>query len=243
MYSNCPYQHAKGARDIKDAVAKHLPDTKHYITELNIGISEAFSLEEKAYDPKRAAALAAIIHEFHEDGALEGTFQYHIYDQWNDPREFKSWYSMTRYMAYHWNDKGHRVGLIDQNGKTRPQYFLFQMLYKLTGKRVSMCGTDGVFRGYTTVGNTGTLSVFLVNYAEKGTPDIVSQIQYENAPEGLYRMVVTRIDKTAGAMMKAKPLLELPPCEDKIVYVHPDFCYDIYTPADTVTLIQFIPVE
>ena len=241
MYSNDPHEHAQGARDIKNAISEHLPDTKLYITEFNIGIGEDLSLEEKAYDPKRAASLAASIIEFHEDGALEGSFQYHLYDQWNDPREFKSWYGMTRYMAHHWNDKPHRLGLFDLDGKIRPQYFLYMMLYDLTGKRVDLEGVDGILHGFASVGNSGTLAIFLVNYTEKGTPDIASQLQFDNAPEGVYRMNVSRIDSTTAAMMKAEPVYELPPCESRMVYVHSDFSFDIFTPADSVTLIQFIP--
>ena len=130
MYSNDPVEHKNGARAIRDAVSKFNPDIELYITELNIGISEEVSLEEKAYDPKRAACLAATILEFHEDGALDGSFQYHTYDQWNDPREFAPFYAITRYMAHHWNDQPHRLGLLDLNGNTRPQYFFINYYMK-----------------------------------------------------------------------------------------------------------------
>ena len=243
MYSNDPYHHTNGAREIKEAICKHLPDIKLYMTEFNIGIQERFSLEEKAYDPKRAAGLAASILEMHEDGSLDGSFQYHLYDQWNDPREFASWYGITRYMAHHWNDQVHRLGLFDLNGKTRPQYFMYKLLYSLTGERVLMKGTDGVIRGISSLGDDGALSAFLVNYGEKGTPDAVVQMKFANAPEGVYNMIVTRIDKESAALMKASPVCELSPCEERIVYVHPDFGFDVFTPADTVTLVRFEPME
>ncbi|MCL2461239.1 MAG: hypothetical protein FWF44_01115 [Defluviitaleaceae bacterium] len=241
MYSDDPSEHAAGARQIRDAVAKYLPETKLYMTEFNIGISEEYSLEEKAYDPKRAAAQAASILLLHEDGALEGSFQYHIYDQWCDPREFAPWYARARYMANHWNDQVHRCGLLDLDGKARPEYFVYKMLYSMTGRRVCLGGTDNILRGISSRGEDGALSLFLVNYAEKGTPDAVAQISFTDAPEGVYRMNVTRIDRESAALMKAAPVCSLPPAESRVVYAHPDFHFDVYIPADAVTFVRFIP--
>jgi hypothetical protein len=51
-------------------------------------------------------------------------------------------------------------------------------------------------------------------------------------------MNVYRIDTVSAALMKAAPIYNLPPAESRVVYVHPDFHFDVYTPADSVTLIQ-----
>jgi len=242
MYSNNPDEHKSDARGMRDAIDKHLPGLPFYMTEFNIGIGEDMSIEEKAYDPKRAAGQAASILAFHEDGALDGTFQYHIYDQWNDPREFAPFYGMTRYMAEHWNDKPHRLGLLDLDGKTRPQYFLYKWLYETVGQRVQLDGTDNILCGFASHDNNEKLTIFLTNYTEIGTPEALAVINFANAPAGSYRMNVYRMDKESAAVLKItdkRPLLDLPPAESRMVYAHPDFYFNIFTPADSVTLIRF----
>jgi len=239
-YLDSPEQHAAGARAIRAGLDKINPDIKLYMTEFNVGIGEELSLEEKAFDPKRAAGLAASILALHEGGCLDGSFQYHIYDQWNDPREFAPWYARTRYMAEHWNDIAHRLGLLDLDGKARPQYFLYQMLYSLTGgRRASLNCASGELRGLAARFGDDTLSVFLTNFALQGTPDAVAQFRFENAPAGVYRLNVFRIDTAAAAAMKAAPMNSLPLAESRVIYIHPDFHFDVFSPADSVTLVRF----
>jgi len=242
-YNDKPHHHVSGGRDIRNTLDKINPDVKLYMTEFNVNLMEEFSLEEKAFDPKLAASLAASILALHEDGALDGSFQYHIYDQMNDPREFAPFYEKCRYMAEHWNDIPHRFGLFDLDGKARPQYFMYKLLYELTGQCVGMEGTDRIISGLASRSDEGTLSVFLTNYAEIGTPDAVTQLFFDNAPEGVYRLNVYRIDQVAAAKMKEAPVTDLPPSESRLVYVYPDFHFDIFTPADTVTLVQLVKAE
>jgi len=98
------------------------------------------------------------------------------------------------------------------------------------GVRAQLTGADGILRGLASKAGDGTLSIFLTNYAVAGTPDSVSRMEFANAPEGAYRLTVRRVesglDKTA---------------EDRMVYVHSDFRFDVFTPADTVVLIQLKP--
>ena len=243
-YIDSPEGHVVGGRVVRDAVDKHDPSVKLYMTEFNVGLvgPKDLALEEIAYIPKRAASLAASILALHEDGCLDGSFQYHLYDQFCDPREFAPWYARTRYMAEHWSDLVHRLGLFDLDGKTRPQYFVYNMLYSMTGRRVGLCGTDDVIRGLASMAND-TMSVFLTNFAERGTPDCVAQFQFENAPEGIYRLKVFKIDDNSAALMMAGRMLELPPAEDRMVYVHPDFHFHVYVPADAVVLVRLERVE
>jgi len=224
-YCDTPEQHVAGARVIREALDRHIPGLPLYMTEFNIGICNEPSLEEKAHDPKRAASLAASIIALHDGGALAGTFQYHIYDQWCDPREFAPWYAKARYMAEHWNDIGHRLGLFDQFGAPRPQYQMYKMFYELdAGRRAALTGTDSFLRGLASRGADGTLSLLLTNFAETGASDMILQIRFANAPEGVYTLDVRRIGETQG--------------EHRVVYVHNDFHFDVFTPANNVTLIQ-----
>ena len=231
-YEDDPAAHAAGCRAIREALDKFDRRIGLYMTEFNLSISNELSLEESAYDPKRAAGLAAAILELYEGGCLDGSFQYHLYDQWNDPREFVRFFARSRYMAEHWNDIPHRFGLLDLNGEPRPQYFLYEMLYEIGGERAALTGTDGILRGLATRSLTGALSVFLTNYAVTGAPDAVSQIRFAYAPEGVYELTVRRIEGRGAPAV----------AERRTVYVHGDFHFDVYTPADTVTLIRLLPV-
>jgi hypothetical protein len=146
---------------------------------------------------------------------------------------------MTRY----WNDKINRVGLLDFKGNARPQYFVYDLFYKLTGKRAVMYGTDGVLHGIASTAEDGTLNTLIVNYSGSGRQDIVTTVKSEKMPEGLYRMDVYRIDSITCAQMKAAPMCELPLSESRPVYACPDFTFDVLTPADSVTLVQFTKTE
>ena len=50
-------------------------------------------------------------------------------------------------------------------------------------------------------------------------------------------MTVHRIDNETSAIIKHTSRFDA--AEDRIVYVYPDFHFDVYTPADSITLIQF----
>ena len=233
-YCDNPARHAAGARAIRDALDRHIHGLPLYMTEFNIGICNEPTVVEKSHDPKRAASLAASVITLHDDDALAGTFQYHIYDQWCDPREFAPWYAKTRHMAEHWNDTGHRLGLFGQNGSPRPQYFMYKMLYSMTGRRAALEGTGGDLYGLASRAEDGTLSLFLVNFAETGAADILARVRFANAPEGVRRFVTRRLTDAPGAACDRTT-------EDRVVHAHHDFHFDLHVPADTVTFAQLIP--
>jgi len=248
-YHDNPSEHAAGARTMRDAIDKHNPNVKLYMTEFNIGIDDGLSLEEKPYQPKCAAALSASILALYDDNALDGSFHYHMYDQWCDPREFAPWYSRPRYIAEYWNDKVNRVGLFDLDGKMRPQYFVYKLLYSLEGTRVNLTGDDDILRGIASRTTDETLAVYITNHSElsnwdvKDTPEIVTQIQFQNAPEGVYKLNAYVLDEKLGEQMKDTSISTLTPRESRTAYVHPDFHFDIYTPADSVILLQLELLE
>ena len=248
-YSDEPSHHVASGRTVRNAIDKIDPSVKLYMTELNaslLGHSDV-SLEESAYNPRRAASLAATLLDFNDDGCLDGSFQYHIYDQMNDMTDFENFYEYSRMMAEHWNDLPHRLGLMDLDGKVKPQYYLYKMIYSLSGKRAGLCGTDKVLRGLASKNCDGNLSVFLTNFTLRGTPDAVSQFFFKETPAGFYRMNVYRIDENTSAQMKSacacKHAFDMPLTESRIVYAPGDFHFDVYTPADSVTLVQFLKIE
>jgi len=238
-YLDAPEDHVSGGRAVRDAIDKYDPSIELYMTEFNVGLvgHNDLSLEESAYDPKRAAGLAASILALHEDGCLSGSFQYHLYDQFCDPREFAPWFKRARYMAEHWSDLVHRLGLFDLDGNVKPQYFVYNMLYQMTGKRVQLCGTDNMLCGIAS-STDDTMYVFLTNYSRHTAQECAIQFQFENATEGIYRLNVYRIDNDSAARLKAGCDADLKPTESRMVYVHPDFHFHVYTPADSVTLVK-----
>jgi len=244
---NCYYDsaeaHVREGRIVRDAMDKVSPDVKLYMTEFNIAIDDGLSLEEKPYEPACAASLASSILALHDDGCLDGSFQYHIYDQYCDPRLFAPWYSRTRYMARYWNDTVNRVGLVDQNGKTRPQYFVYDLMNKLKGNRVEVNGTSNLIHAIASKADDETMSVMVINYGGRNTPDCVGRLHFDGATEGLYKMKVYKIDDIACAKMKDTHMEELPISEERLAYVHSDFAFDIFLPDETVALVQIIKAE
>lgn len=241
-YGSDPEVHVSGCRCIREALDRHDPGIKLYMTEFNNSIQDSIqdgpAVEEKAYEPRCAAALGASILALCDAACLDGSFQYHIYDQWSDPGEFTPWYASTEFFKF-WNETVYRIGLLDLDGKPRPQYFLYQLLYTLAGRRAALSGTDTVLRGIASR-DDGGLFIFLTNYDTETTPEGVTRITFANAPEGLYRLEVRRIDATTAAQMKAAPMSCLPPCESRLAYMRPEFQFDVFTPADSVTLVRFI---
>ncbi|MCL2774384.1 MAG: hypothetical protein FWD71_13680 [Oscillospiraceae bacterium] len=236
VYSDSPDYHVDGALCVKKVADKYNSAIEIYVTELNVGLDNATSIEEKAYYPKKASGLGAIIQEFHKRADFLNTFQYHIYDQFCDPNDFKPFYARHRYMAEHWNDAVHRLGLFDENGRPRPQYFLYSMLYNMAENEVSAkiddCDDIRINASYNGRYNT----IFMTNYNEKSTEDLTMFLKFKNAREGKTRLTVYRIDDD---MMWDEDTCELIPIEDRTAYVHEDFHFSIYVPSDCVVMIVF----
>jgi len=241
-YSDNPQSHAGKGKLIRDNTDKYDPSIEIYVTELNVLIDNYATLHEMAYDPKRAASLAATLLAFNENKSITGSFQYHIYDQWHDPNEFASWYKITRFMSEAWNDMPHRFGLLDLDGRKRPQYYMYQLLYKMIGQRVGLEGTDDMLNGIA-CRNNETLSIFLTNFNIEETPDSITHIHFKDAPEGVYRLNMYRIDQESAKLIKNTNMDVLEPEESRVVYAHPNFRFDIYTPGDSVILVQLVKVE
>ena len=239
-YTDNPVHHALDGRAVRDALDKVDPGVKLYMTEMNVGIDDGLSLEEKPYQPACAASMAAAVLALHKNGCLDGSFQYHMYDQYAHPQHFESWYARVRYITRYWNDTINRVGLVDLDGKRRPQYYVYEMLYALEGQQVSISGTNEALHGIASKSTDGSLNILLANYAGKGTPDAVTQFQFSGADAGIYRLEITRIDKETCGKMKNEPGYILTPTESRDTYVHPDFHFDVSTPADSVTLIRLL---
>ena len=235
VYSDSPERHARGAERIRNIVDNHNSKIEIYVTELNVDLG-GVSIEERAYISKRAAGLGAILHEFYKRAPSVGTFQYHIYDQFCDPNEFKPFFARHRYMANHWNDEPHRLGLFSMDGKPRPQYFLYSMLYAMAKTEVAAKVDSYVNVRMLASRDERYVTVFLTNYHPEQTEDITLSVYFKNAPQGKTRMTVQRID---DAKQWDNDHHRLTPVEDRTVYVHDDFWFSLFVPADSVVMVTF----
>ena len=235
VYSDDPKYHADGALRVKAIVDKYDSETEIYVTELNVDLG-GLSLEERAYTSQRASGIGAVIQEFHTRAKFINTFQYHIYDQFCDPNDFKPFYARTRYMAEHWNDLSHRLGLFDEHGTPRPQYFVYSMLYAMAENEVT-----AKVDGYDNIKITASCddrynTIFMTNYNAGAAEDVTVSFQFNNAHEGKTRMCVYRVDDDKNWNADK---FELVPTEYRTVYVHEDLHFSVYIPADSVVMIIF----
>ena len=235
IYSDNPENHIRGALRFKNVVDQHDSKIEIYITELNVDLG-GVSIEERAYISKRAAGLGAILHEYHKRAGFINTFQYHIYDQFCNPDEFKPFYARYRYMANHWNDEPHRLGLFDADGKPRPQYFMYSMLYAMAKTEVAAKAEDYDHVRILASRDDRYVTVFLTNYHPDTTEDITLSVYFKNAPQGKARMTVCRIDDD---MSWDNDHLKLIPTENRMAYIHDDFWFSLYVPADSVVMVTF----
>ena len=235
IYSDNPENHVRGALRVKNVVDKYNSNIEIYITELNVDLG-GISIEERAYTSKRAAGLGAILHEYHKRANFIHTFQYHIYDQFCDPDEFKPFFARYRYMANHWNDEPHRLGLFDMDGNARPQYFMYSMLYSMAktevAAKVDNCENVRILASR----DDRYITIFLTNYHTDSTEDVTMSLYFKNAPQGKARMNVFRIDDD---MKWDNAHLKLIPTENRIAYIHDDFWFSIFVPADSVVMVTF----
>ena len=234
IYSDNPESHVRGATRIKSVVDKHDNNIKIYITELNVDLG-GISIEERAYIPKRAAGLGAILHEYHKRANYIHSFQYHIYDQFCDPDQFKPFFARYRYMANHWNDEPHRLGLFDMDGRPRPQYFMYSMLYSMAKNEVSAKAENFDNIRILASRDDRYVTIFLTNYHHDTTEDVTLSLYFNHAPQGKARMTVYRID---DQMKWDDDHFKLISTENRIAYIHDDFWFSLFVPAESVVMVR-----
>jgi hypothetical protein len=232
IYSDNPESHVDGALKVKNAVDKYDSKTVIYITEMNVDLG-GISVEERAYSSKRAAGLGAILYEYHRRASFIHTFQYHIYDQFCDPNEFIPFYARFRYMANHWNDEPHRLGLFDADGTPRPPYFMYSMLYKMAKTEVAAKVDNYENIRLLASHDDRQVTLFLTNYHPDTTEDITLSIYFKNTRQGKARLTVYRIDDDRRWDIDH---LSLIPTEKRMAYIHDDFWFSLFVPADSVVM-------
>jgi len=232
-YSDEPAEIVAAAKMFRNITDKHDKNTKLYITELNVALGGVH--EEMAYIGARAAGLTAILMALNDSRLLDGTFQYHIMDQNCYVPEFAPFYKITRYMADHWNDYPHKLGLFDWDGNPRPQYFMYKLLYSMCRERVAAEWSGWEYL-YTVASRDADerITVLINNYNNYDIKNVISDVKLKNNPVGMYKLTIYRIDDEK----RWDDTLNLLPIESRDVYMAEDFAFPVYTPGNSVTLIQ-----
>jgi len=221
-YTNEPDVIVKESAHFRAVADKYSPNLEIYITELNVELGAVS--EEEAYTGARAASLAAMLIALSNQNVMTGTFQYHIVDQHCDIDDFVKFFSRYRYMAEHWNDGPHKLGLFDWDGNPRPQFSMYELLYKMCGERIP---TDCA-NLHTVATQTGdTVNLLICNFDPEEPTDYNVTFKLKNNPCGLYNLKVYRVCD------KGKNL-----AESRTTYLGEDFYSKVYAPAYSVTLVQ-----
>jgi hypothetical protein len=233
LYADDPRQHGRLADKYRTMLGTKFPDRRPemLITEWNKGF-DRISVEEQAFAPRRAAAAAAAILAM-TDAKVDGSFYYHLWDQVCYVEQFRPFFRDPGIMYRHWNEVPHRFGLFGVGQEVRPQYFVYQMLGRLEGRRVRARSAADDLRALAAKDRDQS-AVLLVNYGLSSSRDVVATVRFSGLTAGRKILTVWRIDGTRSWSAKE---LELLPTERREVDVLADFACQVTSPADSVSLV------
>ena len=246
LYHNDPSRHAYQVT-VARLLAAGLPrppelmvtEWSKFPSAWNRGAS-AISVADQAFDPRRAAMVAAAIVEMHNAG-LDGSFYYHLWDQVCYPGDFRPFFSPqgVANMVHHWNEAPHRLGLFGAGGEVRPQYFCYHMLSRLGEEQLAASSDDVDVRALAGC-KSGRISVLAVNHSLEGPRDRVVTLRFSHLQPGVRRLTVYRIDKERHWDAERLALL---PVERRVVSVLQDYQCQVLLPADSVALVELSEQE
>lgn len=234
LYSDDAARHASGVEKAKRLLAD-FPGKRPemLVTEWSNSFERA-SVEEQAFQPRRAALLAASILAM-RDAGLDWSFYYHLWDQVCDPADFAPFFSEkgVANMVRHWNEVPHRFGLFGVGGEVRPQYFVYRMLSQMGEERIRAEPSDPSVR-VLAARDDRKLSVLAVNVSDETPQDRLLTLAFVGRPPGPGVLSVHRID--AGRRWREKTLALLPVERRAVATLDPFEC-QVFSPADSVTLV------
>jgi xylan 1,4-beta-xylosidase len=233
LYADDPRQHARLADKYRTLLAAKFPARRPelLVTEWNKGFDRV-SVEEQAFAPRRAAAAAAAILAM-TDARVDGSFYYHLWDQVCSVEQFRPFFREPGIMYRHWNEVPHRFGLFGVGQEVRPQYFVYQLLGRLGGRRVRARSAPEGLRVLAAKDRSQS-AVLLVNYGLPASRDAVATVRFTGLTAGRKQLTVWRIDGTRAWSARELRLL---PAERREVDVRPDFACQVASPADSVSLV------
>jgi len=240
LYHDDPARHASGVEKARTLLAGFPGEPPELmVTEWSKGFDRV-SVEELAFSSRRAAIAAASILAMREAG-LDWSFYYHLWDQVCDPEAFEPFFSPAGVagMLEHWNERPHRFGMFGVGEEPRPQYFVYLMLSRLGEEQLSAHSDEPEVRVLAARGEK-TVSALLVNLGQPASSDRVVALQLANLRPGRRRLVTYRID---AQRRWSQETLELLPLEHREIYAGAEFRFQLYCPADSVTMVTLEEME
>lgn len=198
------------------------------------------SVEEQAFDPRRAAMVAAAIIGMHRAG-LDASFYYHLWDQVCYPADFEPFFSPpgVANMVHHWNKVPHRLGLFGVSGEARPQFFVYQMLSRLGDKELAVSSDDVNVHALASCG-PGRIAVLAANHGLEERRDHVLTLRFAHLRPGTRNLTVYRVDRDRRWDAER---LELVPVERRTTSVLAEYTCQVLLPADSVVLVELAEPE
>ena len=234
LYADDPRRHARLVEKYRKLLEEKFPDRRPemLVTEWNKGFDRV-SVEELAFEPRRAAAAAAAMLAMTEAG-VDWSFYYHVWDQVCYREQFEPFFRDPQIMYRHWNEVPHRFGLFGVGQEVRPQYFVYQLLGRMGARRSRVkCETDDVH--VLAAKNGGDVSVLLVNYGLPSSRDGIARLRFTGLAAGHKQLTNWRIDRSRSWSARR---LELLPAERREVDARAEFSCQVYCPADSVCLFK-----
>ena len=255
LYSSDPQKHAIGVERAKKLLDGY-PGTRPemLVTEWSKGfegvddfydthtreMGRAVSVEDMAFEPRRAAIVAASILAFMKAG-LDWSFYYHLWDQVFYAESFRPFFSPygLNLMIEHWNETPHRFGLFGVNGEVRPQYFVYRMLGMMGAERLA-CTADEPDLHVLASRDGATLTTFVANCNRQRSQDRIVTLHFDHLESGPKHLTVYRID---DQRRWSPTTLDLEPLEQRAVDSFATFRCQVYLPADSIALVQLASDE
>lgn len=157
LYSDDPQSHSQGIKKVKEMV-KDFPGQKPelLITEWNRSIPQVTG------GAKDASIISACLISM-ENAGVDWTFYYQIWDQVFYKKYFANWFSPQgiENMSKFW-DPVPPFGLFNLEGEARTTYFVYQMLYRMGGTKISTTCADPDIKVLASR-TTDEIFVFLTN--------------------------------------------------------------------------------
>jgi hypothetical protein len=236
-YSDDPATHAAHVIRYRKLLAEKFPVGKRpemLVTEWSKGF-EPVSVEEAAFHPRRAAAVASSILTMTEAG-VDQSFYYHLWDQTWRVDDFRPFFNNLELMSYHWNQMPHRLGMFGVAGKVRPQYFVYQMIGRLGTKKIRATSAAEDIQVLASSNEDGEhLSLMLVNYGRPVSRERVATLRFSGLKPGRKQLSTFRVDRSSNWSVDRLALL---PSENREIETEKDFSCQVYCPADSVGMVM-----
>ncbi len=233
LYSDNPDSHAGLVNKYKKLLEPFGPKRPEMlVTEWSKNF-DSISVQELAMDPRRAAIIASSIIAM-TDAGLDWSFYYHLADQHARIDEFKPFFANPDIMYHHWNEVPHRFGLFGMAGEVRPQYFVYQMLSRMSGTRIKATSDVKDIRLLASR-DEKTISILAANFSMQDSTDHLAKIRLSNLNPGEMKLTVYRIDRDH---FWSSEKLDLIPTEQRDIDARETFSFQVLFPADSVTLIR-----